>query len=243
MWNSWTGISDETLAEAEAIVERANGEKAARALRPLCEWLRTTLTYRQLLEAGCGWSSVESWSENLDFYLPLVAETLYAAFVVPVRERKPRDEDDAFCRRVFGHSIVGCVDSFPVPASGPSAAYNGHYKKTIMKGLVAVQLGGLIEFAEGGFSGLQYDDQLLKLSTFVPCGMYLGDNHFKGPYISSMPANAARLKQLRKANWNEFLKPATRTDISVPASSIVSLRILSTDGPDSLHLDGLARAC
>jgi hypothetical protein len=27
MWNSWTGISDETLAEAEAIVERANGEK------------------------------------------------------------------------------------------------------------------------------------------------------------------------------------------------------------------------
>ena len=124
MWIAWLGASEQALAEADEVLRVAHGEKGATALRPLLMWLRSLSAFGQLAVLHPVWSNRTTWSDAVDQWLPILSCTLYNSFVRPVRERAPCAGDDRFTKEQFGVPVRGCIDSWPVHATGPDAAYN-----------------------------------------------------------------------------------------------------------------------
>ena len=185
--SDFTGISDEALLAAQRICDEKLSATDAKGLRACVLWLRTTNTVAQLIAIADipGWRDSGDWARKLATVLPKIADVLYEAAVEPVKHH-PDEEGEAFLREVFGdRTVKGSVDSFPIPASGPGSARNGHYGYRMYKGLAVINHRGFIRFAQGGFSGTRFDSHLLDFSRFRPnddTEFFLGDGHFRTPY-------------------------------------------------------------
>ena len=202
-FNACYGVDDLVIQEAENAVSQHVGPQARGAVRAVLRWLRGVDSFSALRASGEMWQSTTAWSDGIAYWLPVAAEVLYEAYVVPVRLMDVTSAQAELTKNIFNAKVRGCIDSVPIKTTGRSKEknFNGHNHMHMMKALVVCcTMDGLIEFAQGGFSGTAYDDSLLKMSNFKPAehSKYLGDNHFTHDCVINMPGNAIVLRRLRR---------------------------------------------
>jgi hypothetical protein len=116
---------------------------------------------------------------QLSLWAPRLARALRPVLIDSVARRCKLDEEElSVVRRMVGRPAEGAIDSVPVPADSP-AKYNGHYRKTMFKLLVAANLRGFVIFVDGPFQGTDHDDTLWSKvpSAKKPDAVLLGDGH------------------------------------------------------------------
>lgn len=86
----------------------------------------------------------------------------------------------------FSNCVTGMVDTFPVFIQQPEKwetakeFYNGKYKHTCVKFMMAVDFIGRIIYFDGSFFGAKYDGHLWIQNgkRFLNKELFLGDQHF-----------------------------------------------------------------